>query len=278
MLWIVAVNEIGFDTDASDFCLCIPETLTELIAELVADLGDPTRCYVWRGQTNFLFPPFPSLYRRLIKNGYKESEITEELVCKYETDLFYEAERLGHLDEIGGNRLDFMVQLQHMGGATRLLDVTRDPFVALWFAAKSNSECVGVVYRYAIDFDCHIRPEEIESWDEIVRPNQTRKPILFTPRRINERIKAQSAAFLTSVLYEPLSEGSVFSHATRYTDVKPIAIKFELKRDIMDYLWRSRGIRDIDLFPDFEGYAQYNSTSMPFPRKQNVLLFKREQQ
>lgn len=65
------------------------------------------------GQADISWDPYPGLYRRLINSGTPEDEITEELVCKYEKDLFCEANGLGYYGEAGGNRLDLMVKLQH---------------------------------------------------------------------------------------------------------------------------------------------------------------------
>ena len=96
-------------------------------------------------------------------------------------------------------------------------------------------------------------------------------PILITPHRINERIKAQSASFLTSVLEGPLSNGSAFSHITAYSNVKPVLVSLDLKADLRNWLTQARRMREFDLFPDFSGYAQANSQQSLFARDRSSL-------
>lgn len=264
-------SELSFESDSADFVLSVPKTVEECIEELVSGIGDSSRCFVWRGQSNSSWKPYPGLYRRLQNNGYADSQIDESLVSIYERDLLCESNGLGFYSEAGGSRLSLMVRLQHAGGATRLLDVTHDPFVAMWFSSGGDSDCAGIIYRYAIDKTFHALPEAVTLWDDITSPKLAGMPILFTPRKMNGRIQAQSAAFLTTVLDRPLSEGSIFSRVTPFSSVKPILISADLKREIRKHLIESRGMREYDLFPDFEGFAQANRQTSAFPRKRSEL-------
>lgn len=159
-----------------------------------------------------------------------------------------------------------MVNLQHAGGATRFLDVTWDSFVALWFATHGqNQSDDGVVYCYVVDSRYCPFPEQVETWDSITSfpPG---KPVLYTPPRANERVKAQSAAFLTCVLNGPLSGPSVFTDPTEYSDIRRIRIRSSLKKVINEWFTTNRKMREFDLFPDFAGYAHTNSQGSPFIR------------
>lgn len=265
-------GEIDYLNGCKGFQLSRPTSVSELLSELMGEMGDPEECYVWRGQRCFSWKPFPGLYRRLQKS-YADEQIDEQLVREYENDLLAEANGLGYIDSCGGSRLEFMIQLQHFGGATRLLDVTRDPFVALFFAL-GDDKCDGVVYRYAIHRSCYASPETVNEWYDVVDASNAGRPLLFSPKGVNERIKAQSAAFLTSVLDASLSEASVFTNVTKDSSVKPVLIARELKRDLKAYLQTSRGIRYHDLFPDFEGFAHANGQNEPFPRAYEQLYGK----
>lgn len=262
-------SEITYSNGLNDFHAVRPESVSELLSVLMDDMGDPEKCYVWRGQRCLHWKPFPGLYRRL-KAIYTDAQIDEQLVRDYENDLLAEANGLGYIDACGGSRLEFMIQLQHFGGATRLLDVTRDPFVALFFTLGDDT-CDGIVYRYAIHRSCYAPPETVDGWDDVVDARNAGRPFLFSPKGVNERIKAQSAAFLTSVLFAPLSEASIFTNVTRDSSVKPVFVARELKNDLKEYLRVSRGIRYYDLFPDFEGFAQANGQSESFPRAYDQL-------
>lgn len=244
-----------------------PSSMESLLSEILEGVMTCSRCCVWRGQANIDWNPYPGLYRRLLNNGYGDSDIDEILIRKYETDLLCEANGLGFYGAGGANRLDFMINLQHEGGATRFLDVTWNPFVALWFASCYPDEDVdAVVYCYQIDSNCCPLPEQIFSWDDITPPDGAGEPILFTPRRINERIKAQSASFLTCVLDGPLSEGSIFTHASKYSNIKRIRLMPGLKKEVNKWLKQYRRMRQFNVFPDFSGYARANSQEAQFAR------------
>ena len=266
-------SEITYANGLDGLNLARPDSIGELLTELMDDMGDPEKCYVWRGQRRCSWKPFPGLYRRLQKD-YTDAQINEQLIREYENDLLAEANGLGYIDACGGSRLEFMIQLQHFGGATRLLDVTRDPFVALFFALGDDSSD-GIVYRYAIHRSCYAPPETVNGWEDVVDAGNAGRPLLFSPKGVNERIKAQSAAFLTSVLAAPLSEASVFTNVTEDSSVKPVLVARDLKRDLKEYLRVSRGIRYHDLFPDFEGFARANGQNESFPRAYGQLYAKR---
>lgn len=238
-----------------------PASVEELVDELHRDVSDPEYCYVWRGQGDAHCLPYPGLYRRLINNGYNEERITEDLVCEWEAALFRNGSHLGLRPNVRGSKLSFMVKMQHLGAATRMLDVTRDPFVALFFAVSNSSQDdrSGIIYKYAIKRSCVVNREEASRWRDVTARRPIGWPTLFFPRAVTGRIAAQSAGFLMTRLDRPLSDGSVFSHETSHSKVQPITVGLGLKEDIRDYLLRSRGLREFDLFPDLEGYAKANS-------------------
>lgn len=75
----------------------------------------------------------PSLFRRLLQvcgTGVP----TEDQVRAYETDLMAQAIGRGWYD--GASHASTYAKLQHHGAATRFLDVTRDPMVALWLQSR----------------------------------------------------------------------------------------------------------------------------------------------
>lgn len=116
------------------------------------------------------------------------------------------------------------------------------------------------------------RTEQADTWDSITKNRPEGVPTLYTPRKINERIKAQSSCFLLTKLETSIGDSSIFSNETRQSSVQPILIRSELKPQIREYLQYSRGIRDYDLFPDFDGYAQANSATSSFKRSAKELF------
>jgi len=105
--------------------------------------------HVWRGQGDSSWPLYPGIYRRLLSTR-SPVEITESLVRAYELDMLCESSGFGYYTR---GRLPTLVRIQHYGGATRLLDVTRDPMAALWFATDPVLGLRdGAVYHFEV---CH---------------------------------------------------------------------------------------------------------------------------
>lgn len=66
----------------------VPETLEELLACFPA--GSVSSDCVWRGQANYCWTPFPTLYRRIRGSGYSDMQINEGLVRHVESRILEE--------------------------------------------------------------------------------------------------------------------------------------------------------------------------------------------
>ena len=93
--------------------------------------------YFYRGVSNNQYPIVSGIYRENEKHSenYYFNEINARCPDAFRT-----------LDNLG--RLAYM---QHYGCPTRLLDITTNPLVALYFACAGNDEKNGSVYIFAID-------------------------------------------------------------------------------------------------------------------------------
>lgn len=114
-------------------------TLKDFI-EIVQDNTRQNFNYFFRGQCNE-FPPVPSVFR----DGFIEKE-----------DYLYHELILRCPEHFSGlPHLDTLVLMQHYGLPTRLLDVTTNPLVALYFACKDYSNKhdnhPGYLYIYGVD-------------------------------------------------------------------------------------------------------------------------------
>lgn len=248
----------------------IPETVPEFLREVLLLMTEPYKVQVFRGQSNKEWKPLPTLYRRLIENGYDDSEITEPLVKAYETDIFCESNGLGFYE---GNRLSTMIKLQHHGGATRLLDITRDLFVALWFAVEDSKfdSKDGELICYSADPSIVAENGTISTWDQVSSEIPPGEAIVFFPQTTEKRVKAQSAGFLASSIAGTLQEENIFCNGNEKLVKSSCSIKSGLKKDLRQYLQVSRGIHQYSLFPDFSGYAMSHSVSKQFPRSRGKL-------
>lgn len=89
----------------------------------------------FRGQANMDWKLSPSLYRKGL--------------FKSENLLLTEIKHISP-NEMLENRFDTLVKMQHFGMPTRLLDMTTNPLVALYFACENDVEmdCDGAVYVF----------------------------------------------------------------------------------------------------------------------------------
>lgn len=123
---------------ADDIDLVEIKSLDQYVKETMA-FPEKTNL-LFRGHTNINYEIKPSLFRdpRLYKNEYM---MYQELVLRCPDD-FLKCE----------THLDFLVEMQHYGLPTRLLDFSFNPLVALYFACESKSN-TGEVIVYTVQND-----------------------------------------------------------------------------------------------------------------------------
>ena len=96
------------------------------------------RIFAWRGQTNSDWALWNSLYRQM--TWTTGATPTERALYEAEGRILENVRMWGlHMAEYG--RLSILGQLavlQHYGSPTRLLDVTFNPWIALWFAVEQK--------------------------------------------------------------------------------------------------------------------------------------------
>ena len=227
----------------------IIETLDQFM-EWVKQFTD--RQYLFRGVSSECYKLEASISRRLSSQVHNTAadllDITKELIDS--------AREQGH-DEKNGRQLhdlELLAELQHYGAATCLMDFSRNPLVALWFACQDSSEEEqknGKVF--AIRIDDPLRLEEV-THDFIEqkigyffeRDRQGNYPLYqWVPKFQNNRIIAQRSVFIFG--------------GSKIEAFFECVITLKNKQEILKNLNELFDISEASMFPDFDGFARQHA-------------------
>ncbi|WP_375482452.1 FRG domain-containing protein [uncultured Jatrophihabitans sp.] len=180
------------------------DTASRAINKII-DRATNARTMAWRGVVDATYSLHSSAYRRLRNNlGQPPDEVQ---VVNFENEVIRRARQDWRFDNLSA--LEILAHIQHYGGPTRLLDVTYNPFVALWFSVERKYDENGVP-RPDVDgrlfaFDVSHRQVDLDAiwssrdlpWKSIDEGEWRRfLPRVWRPPGYNERISAQNSAFL----------------------------------------------------------------------------------
>jgi hypothetical protein len=243
------------------------ESLAEYIKEIIGYIKEEKDVF-FRGQPQYNLKLTASVFRKRLTTIEKESELfnlARRREWKYLTHCKTELEQ--------------MVVLQHYGLKTRLLDLTSNPLVALYFACKkvkndgevfvfkNTNSCDEVYAKIIAKFvslkECNtkINDRQIKcALSEFGCCDNTKemkdkisKPIFFHSPFNNERITAQMGAFIITPFFfnKEISKKKIHQDIITEFGVKTFIIDKNLKKEILEDL-KLIGIDESTIFPDLE--------------------------
>ncbi|RYY61960.1 MAG: FRG domain-containing protein [Chitinophagaceae bacterium] len=191
-------------------------------------------------------------------------------------------------DQIPEHLIEWLALMQHHGAPTRLLDFTKSPFIACYFAYEIcdivASEYIGlwaINFRYlktrALEALTEAYPEELKDESGFIHEKlferifyENRCPLVFPvePFRMNRRYSLQQSIFVsTGVGAVPFMEQLGFLGPDMERAVIKIELPAALQKAVLRELQRMN-LHRASLFPDLDGYAaslrlRYNSRRSP---------------
>jgi hypothetical protein len=225
--------DLVFDTDLLFMEI---RSLTDFVERVV---GEPS---------NVMFRGVPRSDYKLIPSIGRRPDIPKESLTAYEMWMFAEFKRRGlaMLDAVPRTDWEWLFIAQHHGLPTRLLDWTKNPLVALYFAVEKQLDQDGAVYS--------IHPHQtISPGDDVDSPLTLKGAFAVLPSHVTPRIVAQSGVF--SIHSSPWEE---------FNGVRLLKMtcKAEAKSDLKEQLEKF-GVSKQSLFPGLDSLAECLAWKMP---------------
>ncbi|MGE6436384.1 type I restriction-modification system subunit M [Shewanella baltica] len=192
---------------------------------------------VYRGVKDKNFKLEPSIMRL----GYSD----ENELINAEKRLFkaFKQQALPHLEYTPKNDWEWLALAQHHGLPTRLLDWSRNPLVALYFAVEEDSVTDSAIYVLT-DRKDSIDPEKVDSPLNLKANDEVRR---YTPDNLTPRIIAQNGLFTahTNLM-------TAFTSQQMIKFIIPTVLRSKLKKQLSVY-----GINRFSIYPSLDGLSNH---------------------
>ncbi len=154
----------------------------------------PKEGVVWRGQADA---------RWRLQSKASRLKFSADDVARHEAQMLEEARRIGIDDAQHMGDWEILARLRHHGAATRLIDCTTDPFIALWFLCDDDEADDEGNLR---DRDGLLLALQRNQFSPIARPyasdtyaamlDKDPAPLIYSTPPIDPRIAAQRGVFV----------------------------------------------------------------------------------
>ncbi len=213
--------------------------------------------FLFRGQENG-WSLDSSAFRRIKKSEGFSNSITEtdvdtiESFKDYNKDIIEKAKLKGYPKDFQkSSDLQILIELQHFGAATCLVDFTKNFLTALWFACQNNSnKRDGVVFVVNVENIKKITSYDLSKpIDEFLFNNDL---WLWEPENINNRTLAQDSV---CVFGAPILEN--------HLSIQRIKIPSDDKSTLLYEMDTLFNVNYDTIYPDFYGFALSQAHTQP---------------
>ena len=185
----------------------------------IALLG-PAGGVVWHGQADISW----RLQSKAARAGMTPAEVSV-----HEMSMINEARIIGADGAQHMGDWEILAKMRHHGAATRLIDVTRDPLIALWFLCDDDAMVGGTSVRERTgillalqreSFGQINHPQKRDSYEQLDSTDKAKARLMYSTPPIDPRIAAQRGSFVlhshpVSEADSSMSELGDFNRPTR---------------------------------------------------------------
>lgn len=229
---------------------------------------------IYRGITSFHYAPYKDIkaFEHCILSGSDvrclHADNPANMNLSYLSDLVCEARHM-FPEKYNGSELEILAEIQHYGGATCLIDFSKNILISLWFACCGDHDKTGYLYCYNIENDVKNKVTKIVdnasecSLKDTILSNATDNPrfYIWEPVALNSRIIRQDSIFLFGK----------YPFLVKEHDVLTIRIPSKMKPVILEFISDMFNISEKNIFRDPVGFALANGKLKPFS-KQKIFI------
>jgi type I restriction enzyme M protein len=189
---------------------------------------------IYRGVKSIEYQLIPKIGRIIPPDSSRSKETNEKEILR-----LFKDKALPYLNFTPATNWDWLALGQHHGLPTRLLDWTRNPLVACYFAVEEDCDDDSAIYAYHNKYYLSVEKHP--------NPLEHNKVGMFIPRHLTPRITAQAGLFtIHPDPYKPFESNEIEKITI------PHGIRSDLKWTLNQY-----GIDRFSLFPGLDGLANH---------------------
>lgn len=172
---------------------------------------------------------------------YRKDKKKERNLVQYEDRIYREIISTAPQDFIGKNTLETLALMQHYDAPTRILDLTENALVALYFACAGNDDKDGEIIAFDIPDHgvCHYDSDRVTILCNLAKCDKT---FSFTSEHLfmyGDKIKELEAARIPFTFYEELEDEPRMDMLEHFMNDKELIEKYEDSVDNLESLYSS---------------------------------------